>query len=1052
MRTKTKKGLVDFKRKRSLGSVVPLLFLATGFNVVSANGVETFFNNNYENDGVSVVVQTITGTIVDADGIPLPGATVVIKGTSKGTQSDFDGNFTIDANTGDVLEISYVGFKTQEIIISSQTSLSITLQEDVDALSEVVVVGYGAVKKSDLAGSVAQLKTKAFEEQPITRVEEALQGRVAGVTLSRPSGNPGADARIRVRGTNSITGNNGPTVIVDGIFGGDLRTINPNDIASIEVLKDASATAIYGSRGSNGVILVTTKKGKGKPKVSIDYFTSVSELRKGYENRLSRGDFARQQGFDADRIAELESLPDNEDILFRTAFTNNIQASVSGGSDKFNYFISGNFSDQEGILITNEYEKYSLRSNLESQVNDRLKVGLNLYTSRERNTNNPDRFNRIFGGVTTNILSYDPTVNILNPDGSIRTSGFVEQPSFGGIAPVPFATVLTRSNLERTDYRTNSNLNLEYKLTDGLTYRLVAGASILNRVQNDLRLESSGSPVLTELLDIDENPVLDSDGNPILVDDPDADGRPIPGNGGAVDRTDQLSESILTYQISNIINWNKDFGNHNLDVTAVHEYQEIQSERFNTEVLNLPLRRNDFFSSQLTPRELIDILTNRSKGTSAIQSVLGRVQYNFNQSLFVTASLRYDESSRFAKSKRKGYFPSAALAYSFKKLAFIENSSVLNDLKLRGSWGQVGNQEIADNAATGGVRLVTGTGGTRSALTSIVRPEETLNRNGIGFREPIIWETTTQWNAGFDIGFFNNRFNLSFDYFEKVTDDLLLDTPVIEGFTERVFENVGEVENKGFDISLYGDIITNDNFTWNSGVTVSHVKNEVTALNEGQERFQIAFPIQDVQQQDLSIIELNQPLGQFQGVRNIIDEDGNLTESGIESIGNGTPTLTWGFNNTFTYKNFDLNMFWTGSHGFDVYNQVQAALEGASGIQFQNNLTTNTIPDFGVDEDGNPIAIGLRNERYVEKGDFARLSNLSLGYTIKEPIKNVSSLKFTVSGQNLVLITDYSGYDPEVSSSVNARGGTVVNDTSPSIDSGAIPNPRTITFGVKLDF
>ncbi len=1034
MRTKTKKGLVDFKRKRSLGSVVPLLFLATGFNVVSANGVETFFNTNYENDGVSVVVQTITGTVVDADGIPLPGATVVIKGTSKGTQSDFDGNFTIDANAGDVLEISYVGFKTQEIVIGDQTSLSVTLQEDIDALSEVVVVGYGAVKKSDLAGSVAQLKTEAFEEQPITRVEEALQGRVAGVTLSRPSGNPGADAKIRVRGVNSITGSNAPQVIVDGIFGGDLRTINPNDIASIEVLKDASATAIYGSRGSNGVILVTTKKGKGKPKVSIDYFTSVSELRKGYENRLSRSDFARQQGFDAERIAELENLRDNEDLLFRSAYTNNVQASVSGGTDKFNYFISGNYADQEGILITNEYEKYSFRSNLESQVNDKFKVGLNIYTSQETNINNPDFFNRFFGGITTSALTFDPTVNILNSSGGIRTSGYDVGTNFGSLNTVPIHSTLTRSNLERTDNRTNTNLNLEYKLLDGLTYRLVAGASVLNRTENNLNLQSSGSVIMIPLRDVNDEAVLDSNGEPILIPRPDS--RATPNSTGGQDIADQRTLNSFTYQISSILNWNKVFGNHNIDLTGVHEYQETQNEEFNTAIRDLPLDQNGFFTSFATPSNLGNILTNRSKGTSAIQSFLGRVQYNFNQSLFVTASIRIDESSVFTKENRTGYFPSAALAYSFKKMSFIENSGALSDLKIRGSWGQVGNQNIAGSAVTGSFDTEIGADGSRSRVRNVVPNPD------------LVWETTEQWDVGIDLGFFNNRFNFAFDYYEKVTEDLLISVPLTVGSPLSIFRNSAEVENKGFDVSLYGDIIDQENFTWTSGVTLSHVENEVVSIADGRTFIDTASPIQNSAGVNLTRIDLGQPLGQFRGVRTIQDGEGNLTESGIESIGNGTPTTTWGFNNTFNYKNFSLNMFWTGSHGFDVYNQVRASLEGA-GTQFRNNLTNNTVPVI-LNSEGEEGPISLNSERYVEKGDFARLSNLSLGYIINKPIKNVSSVKFTLSGQNLVLITDYSGYDPEVSSSAN--GVSEINDTSPGIDSGAIPNPRTITLGVKLDF
>ncbi|WP_010522153.1 SusC/RagA family TonB-linked outer membrane protein [Aquimarina agarivorans] len=1017
MRTKTKKGLVNFKRKRSLGSVVPLLFLATGFNVVSANGIEAL--HKYENDKVNVVVQTITGTIVDADGIPLPGATVVIKGTSKGTQTDFDGNFIIDANAGDVLEISYVGFKTQEIVIGDQATISIALEQDIDALTEVVVVGYGKVKKSDLTGAVAKVTDKAFEEQPISRVEDALQGRLSGVTVAQSNGTPGSDTKIRVRGVNSVTGANAPLVIVDGIFGGDLRTINPNNIASIEVLKDASSLALYGSRGSNGVILVTTKKGKGKPKVEVDYFTSVAQLANSYDNRLSSGEFARRRNanatggaiFSEEEIRNLDANPiDYEDELFRSATTNNIQLSVSGGDDKINYFISGNYVNQEGIMITNEFERYSLRSNLQSKINDKLKVGLNLYANRETDINNPNIFNRTFGGPVVQALTTDPTEPVFNSDGSLNITGF----RFGNLDATSYIADIRRSDLQRQTDRINTNINLEYKIFEPLTYKLLVGLSLRNRSNEFLIKESTG------LNDISN-------------------------------RAEVRNEKFSEYQFTNILNYNKSFGNHNLDAIAVYEFQASESSDNTSTFANISGDINDVaLLDTSTTVEQRNFASNF--GESGIQSFLGRLNYNYNGSLYITGALRIDESSRFLPDERVGYFPSAALAYSFKKMTFIENSSVFNDLKLRTSWGQVGNQNVPAGAFND---LRTPNPGTTIPI---------LRRFG---NPDITWETTTQIDAGIDVSLFNNRLNFSFDYFNKVTDDLLLrrffDLRVdAELFT---FENIGEVENKGFDIALNGDIIDTENFTWNSGLVFSFVENEVTKLFDDFTEIRQNVRAVDNINAPINIVELGAPLGQFRGATFAgindagestyvgVDADGNVATGSLSEgvtpdlgvIGNGTPTTTWGFNNTFTYKNLDLNIFIRGAHGFDVYNQVAAALDSNANGNFRNTLV-NT-PDIT----GNL----LNSSKYVENGGFVRLSNLSLAYTIRNPFKGLSSAKISVSGQNLLLITDYSGYDPEVSSS-NPFGqnesGQDNSDVSSGIDLGAIPNPRTITLGLKLSF
>ncbi len=1024
------------KKLRARKALVFFLVLGVGFNAFASNGsnleekttlsllkvaLKGDFSFSNENDIESdQTLKTVKGTITDDTGESLPGVNISVKGKVKGTQTDFDGNYSIDVEDGSVLVFSYIGFETVEKVVGSSTTLNVQLVEDASSLNEVVVIGYGTAKKSDLAGSVAQLKTEAFEEQPITKVEEALQGRVAGVAVSKTSGNPGDDAKIRIRGVNSVSGNNNPQIIVDGIFGGDLGSINPNDISSIEVLKDASATAIYGSRGSNGVILVTTKKGKGKPKINLDYFTSISRLPNKLDYRLSAAEFARNQQNNPlaqrvvtnQEVADLERNGlDAEDELFRSAFTRNLNLSAQGGDERFNMYVSGNYADQEGILITNKYERYSLRANLGMKVNDRLKLGLNIYTSREQNINNPNNLGTFFGGPAVLGLTFDPTVNYRNADGSYQFDNFRTRPAFGNQEVVPFQVLLRRSTIETLENRTNATANISYDISDSVTVSTVVGSQIINNSSEVFAIQSGR----------------------ILDDTTTQNGRTI-DNVRAVNGNDVASfgsSNTEIFQITNSINWSQLFGKHSVNLTGVHEYQFVKSKNQGFNILNvsenIPL---DAPVLAVSEARAADLRVGSGEGSSAIQSFLGRVQYDFNKSLYLTASIRADQSSRFLGDNQTAYFPSAAVAYSIKNLNFIENSDVFNDVKVRASWGRVGNQEIPLAAVFGQVSPVYNASTERYGLV----PQILGNPD-------IVWETTEQWDAGLDVSFFNNRLNLTFDYYEKETTDLLFSTfASIQEQRFARFENVGEIQNKGFELSVYGDVIDNDNFTWTSGIALSHVKNEVVDLFDDLDALP-AFINSGDNTGFLAQVQKGQPLGQFLGGINTgeVDDSGNaIYDFSNQSIGNGTPTYTWGFNNTLKYKNLDLNIFFTGANGFDVYNILRASIEGG-GPNFRNNLSSNTDV---------PVGNQFDSARYIEKGDFIRLSNLSLGYTLDNPLKFVSSAKFTVSGQNLFVITDYTGYDPEISSGTGGAGG----DVAPGVDRGGIPSPRVITMGVKLDF
>ena len=972
--------------------------------------------------------ETISGTVTDNLG-PVVGANVLVKGSTNGSQTDFDGNFSIQASPNDVLVISYIGYASQSIKVGNQKTINVVLAEDASLLDEVVVIGYGTSKKSDLTGAVSQVTAKSFENQPLTRVEDALQGRAAGVSVSG-SGAPGAGIKVRVRGVNSITGNNDPLVVVDGVFGGDLRTINPNDIASIEVLKDASSLAIYGSRASNGVILVTTKKGAGKPKISFDHFVSISSQARSIET-LGSGDFARQKNagliangadpaYTEQQISALDANPLNyEDQLFQTGIGTNTQLAVSGGKDNLRYFVSGNYVNQTGTVIGNEYERFSLRSNINLDVTEKLSVGVNLYGSRESEVNNPDDFNRFKGSSILKTLTWDPTLPVQDSDGNFITSSNFANNGFN-----PIGTLL-RSNRDRAADRLNTTINVGYKFTDHFKYSLVVGASTINQnIESFIR---------------DDNP---SDANP---------------NHTRVAYTNFRNTS---HQVSNILNYNNSFNKHNLDITGVYEFQGDRNTFNGYDTFAIATGSIYLADNEDQSRENFTNDGNQN----AIQSYLGRVQYNYNNSLYLTGSMRIDESSRFAKGNRTGYFPSGAIAYSFNNMPFIENGKTLSSLKFRAGWGQVGNQNInstarfsltndAGNYPFDGSTLVSG-----STLIQVGNPNLT-------------WETTSQTNIGVDMGFFSGRLNASVDYFSKTTEDLLLRT-IIPGTSFAKFENAGVVENQGIDLTLSGTIVQNDNFTWDSSFNLSHVKNEVTELvNDVDQILGNIRPV-DGTENSINVIELGQPLGQFYGLtflgtwkstddlpdgiqagdaKYLTDDEGN---SVFSTIGNGLPTLTWGFNNTFNYKNLSLNVFINAAHNFDVYNQVAAAINGGAG-DFRDDLSPLSVNKWTPQNETELPRRGslnvLNSSRYVEDGSFVRLSNLKLGYTFDDVIKNVESLQIYVSGQNLVLLTDYSGYDPEVSSTpVNQDLNNT--DAGAGIDIGAYPNPRTFTLGLKLQF
>lgn len=992
---------VNLKHKK--GSFPPffMVFLAS-FALVLCTPLEVLGSSRPILD--AFVQQSVQGSVADENGEPLLGVSVVIKGTTVGTVTDFDGNFELlDVPDGSTtIVVSYVGMKTQEVPIDFDAPMQITLAEDAFQLDEMVVVGYGTTIKSDLTGAVSSVSSEDFEKQPVSRVEEALQGRASGVQVTKNSGAPGADIRIRVRGSNSINGNNQPLIVLDGVIGADLRSINTNDIASMEILKDASATAIYGSRGANGVILVTTKRGRGESVVDIDLFTSFSSITKEVDI-LSPQEFGSI--FD---LPVIDGGTDYQKAYFRTGITKNLQVSARGKGEKIGYFVSGNVLDQTGTAINSDYTRYSLRSNLDINLTDKLSAQVNLYGSNEKTLNLVANGTRtapdVRGGVTT-LLGWDPTLPIRDSEGnynltSVNGSGLIN----------PIAQRLESESYTTTN-SINANINLSYDITDELNLTVIGGILY----DNNLGESYNGIPAGSVLG---------------------------PPTGGGNTR------NATTLQNSNILTWDKKFGKSNFKFTGLYELQSIKIKDLSANGGPFSIPAN-FYSLDLGTTPTV----RANLRPSEIESWMARGEYNLDRNLFLTATIRRDKSSRFRPGNQVGYFPSGSIAYQFRDLF----DGAVERLKLRGGYGETGNQNIPpyttfSDLNTGRDYPLNGTALTRGFI---------LGNLG---NADLTWETTKQTNVGVDATFLNGRLNLTLNKYWKNTTDLLLNVP-LPTFAGggSITRNVGEVFNGGWEVSLDAVPVDLEKFSWNFNLNYSYNQSEVKALSDDQTEIFVE-PVGSLSNAAGPYVRIaeGEPLGDFYGATFLGtfktgDPDGTPGEANylrdaedapvLSVIGNGVPTHTWALNNTFTWGDFDLNFLLRGVHDFDVLNVTRGAISQSGGVQ--------SLPTFGENrnrwtpENQTDIPTGgdhfINSTRFIEKGDFIRLSNLAIGYNVKD-INFGRSLRVYASAQNLFTITDYQGYDPEASS-VSASEGT-----ASSIDYGAYPNSKTFTIGLKLGF
>lgn len=1028
----------------------------------------------------------VSGKVVDTNGEPLIGTSVLEKGTKNGVSTDANGNFKITVKSPDaVLVLKYIGFKDKEVSVNGQRVLNITLEENVNSLNEVVVVGYGQVRKQDLTGAVSSVKAEDLARSTVSSLDQGLSGRASGVQVTQQSGQPGGATSIRIRGGNSINSSNEPLYVIDGFpyynnneaasagaIGGApamnaLATLNPNDIESIEVLKDASATAIYGSRGANGVILITTKRGKaGKNQIGYETYYGFQDVSKILPvlNARQYAEFRNQSYVDArglkapgkptytaEEVASFGEGTNWQKEIFQTAPIQNHQLSFNGGTPDLQYAISANYFDQDGIVINSGLKRYSARANIDAKVNDRIKIGNNFTASHIA-----ARFTRSGGGRTgsagvqspsagntiQDALFYNPIIPVRNASGNFTIDNNVDGGGKGGGNqantpngnPVALATLATQQGFTT---RFLDNLFAEASLFKDFTLRLSLGADVITNKENSYVPGTVRSG-------------MDAPNGSASI--------------GNVTSYSWLNENTLTYR--------KRFNDkHSLDALAGFTIQRFRSER--------AITRGRDFSTDLTTFNnigaagIIDVPTSDFNQWSLL-SYLFRVNYNLASKYLFTFSGRADGSSKFGAENKYGFFPSGAFAYRVSEEEFIKSLGFINDLKLRGSAGITGNQEIPgyQTLSVLDVRRY----GFNNTVPAIGFAPGRLGNSGIK------WETTRQADIGLDLEMFNGRLAFTADAYYKKTTDLLLEVtlPYSSGY-DAIFQNIGAVQNKGLEFSV-NSVNFDRAFRWTTQFNMAFNRNKVLDFGNEKERY-IGQNNNLLKGQAVSVIRVGESLGNFIGFVNDgiikneeelkaapksgfdyigsrrfkdLNGDGLITDADRTTLGNALPDFTGGFQNSFAYKNLSLDVFFQYSYGNEVYNMTQLELEFLNGRQ---NQSTTVLDRFvpGVNEDtdvaraGNPSYVDFRkgHSRYIEDGSYLRLKNLTLSYNLPlskwRGVAWMKDARIFASGQNIWVLTKYRGYDPEVN--INPQSNTLLG-----VDYATYPSAKLYTAGFKATF
>lgn len=1022
---------------------------------------------------------TVTGTVLDEAGDPLIGATVQQKGAANGIATDIDGNFKLNVPKNATLVVSYVGYNTQSVAVDGRTNIIITLKENAEMLDEVVVVGYGQMKRSDMTGSVVSVNDAAIKKSIPTSIDQVLQGRAAGVQIQANSGTPGASTSIRIRGINSLNATNQPIFVIDGVVidsatddesSNPLSAINPSDIVSMDILKDASATAIYGSRASNGVIMITTKRGQaGNATVTYDGYAGWQEMPKKYD-MLNLQEYARHHNYRANDLHLLDPSSafvnpdalgegtDWQDELFKKAFMTSHNISVSGGNEKTTYAFSGGYLRQNGIALGSGFRRLSLRSNIDTQIKSWLRGGVNFSFSETKQEVGTDK------NTIMSALRQQPTVAVTSPDGSFDGPEDVWMPD----NPVGLAEIITNNN-RKTNFRFNTYL--EATLYKGLT----------------LKTEVSG----------------DWNYNNYYYYQPDYQF----GIKTQDTRTSKWTKTNTKYwSWRNILTYNMTFNKvHSINAMIG---QEMSHYNWETQVGTA----SGFLSNTTPDLSAGDITTSTTTGykfANSLLSYFGRAFYSYDDRYLVTATIRRDGSSKFTKENRWGWFPSVALAWRASQESFLSDIAWLNNAKLRAGWGSTGNQNVDQWATIALLSFKTTPWGTGVLTGNTPNPDLT-------------WETTHSWNFGLDLGFLDNRIELVADVYYKKTKNLLLQIQnpaylgsVGQGAASNPWANIGSLENKGLELTLNTTNITTRDFQWTTNVVFGLNRNKVRSLDTETATLDKSF-----QPSSNNFIvtrtAVGQPIGQFWGYKvigrfdeptdfyyhdangqlkqvaipegNVIGEnstwlgdyifedtngDGVINAEDCTYIGNPEPKFTFGFGNTFSWKGIDLTIFFSGSYGNKALNLNRYIIEDPrqnSNIlkSALNYAVVGKIDPNGPDNDYRNLHVinasstlmpavqrsdansnySRISDRFIEDASYIRLQNISLGYTFpKAWVRKcfLENARVYMNIQNLHTWTEYKGLDPEV--------GAMYGDAlMTGLDYGRYPTPRIYTFGLNVSF
>lgn len=1031
--------------------------------------------------------KSVTGTVIDAGKEPIIGASILVKGTSIGVITDLEGNFTL-ANVPDnaILQISYIGYVSQNISLNGKTNVTITLVEDSKTLEEVVVVGYGTVKKANVVGSIAKVNAESIEDRPVGRVEQALQGQMAGVSVRSTSGSPGSDITINVRGTASINGESTPLYVVDGVPIDNLSGISPSDIQSIDVLKDAASAAIYGSRGSNGVVLVTTKKGKtGKPVITLNAYTAISSVertvdimnpdewvafnKKWYDRQWVTTSGQSADVSQADRIAYAEEADkktyssrtdlgnirnkygiydpwwstgdiepiDWQDAIFRSAPSHDIQLNASGATERLNYSISAGVFSQDGIVEGSSYDRYTARANFGVQVTDRIKIDMNIApsvgTKSGANVDGKDN-------AVARALSFPGWVLA----GSGRNAGadpykFYDTwgPGPNNVSPYSQAIATTREN---KDTRINSSLNATIDIIKGLK---VIGMVAWNYRSNSERIYT---------------PTWANGKWDVATH---------PGEYSSSSYATTMANTLL-YQ--GLITYNKEWGIHNIDAMIGASLESSDQTK--------SYQKQSNFSSDKTwvfDKDTGATINNNEidYNENAMISYFGRAQYALMDRYLMTVSLRRDGSSKFGSESRWGFFPSVSAAWKINEEPFMKQIDWIGTTKLRLSWGQAGNDRIGTAQFLSNM----------SALNYPIGDSQSLQNGfvvGNIANSLLGWETTTSYNVGVDFGVLNNRIYFSADYYQKKTKDLLLKAPVslLTGFS-NMMDNVGNVENWGMEFELNSANITTRDFRWNSSLNISFNRNKITSLGSDDSDIRSG--------QGSTIIQrVNNPINSYMLLRaertlrasdfeadgktpkkgiaiysgqkpgdtkwTDIDKSGSITSSDYDVVGSYEPDFEWGFTNTFKYKNLDASILMQGKVGGELLSIGSRGWNRATNAPGWNYMTRwLTDAYWSEDEPGNGNTPGFfstvtgnqYDTNWLYDASYVRIKNITLGYTIPfKPNTIISKARVYASCDNVYMWDSYDpGFSPEAATQDNA-----------SADWGSYPQARTFSFGVNLTF